>query len=342
MTQTHSRLVRVAFCSSLLAGALLLGLLLGAPVAHAHPPGFGLLDLAERAPGRWEAQLRVSGAPARALALVPRWPDGCEAGEPRVAVVSTGVDRRWSLRCPPGPLRGELGVGGAEGEAPLDDLQLVLRLRPRDRAGRTASLDAQAPTLALGGPGGVFPRYLRLGTEHVLGGPDHLLFVLGLLLLLRGRFRPVALTLTAFTLGHSVTLGLAALGVIPVAGAGAEAVIALSLLLLAVELTREGPPTLTRRRPGLVAAGFGLVHGLGFAGALREAGLPEDAVPTALLAFNLGVELGQLLFVAAALLLAALAARVLPRLAPLAERGAITLLGTAGAYWFFFRLAELG
>jgi hypothetical protein len=140
--------------------------------------------------------------------------------------------------------------------------------------------------------------YLRLGVEHILGGFDHLLFVLGLFLLVR---RKLLWTLSAFTLAHSFSLGLAALGVISVPQAPVEAAIALSILCIAVELLREGP-SLTKEKPWLVAFAFGLIHGLGFAGALGEIGLPQGQLVPALVCFNVGVELGQLAFVAALLL----------------------------------------
>ena len=267
-----------------------------------------------------------------ALASTPRWPEGCEASSPRVAVVATGVDRRWTLRCPPGPLEGELGLDG-----PLD-AQVVVRIRPRRGSVRTAALDAQAPALSLGKGEAVLPRYLRLGAAHVLAGADHLLFVLGWLVLLGRRLRRLVVALTAFTVGHSVTLALAALGVVPVAGAGAEAVIALSLLLLAFELER-GPPSLTHRHPALVAGAFGLVHGLGFAGALREVGLPAGEALPALVGFNLGVEAGQLVFVFAALVVFGLARRRVPARAQ--ETVVVYGLGTAGMTWLIKRLAAL-
>jgi hypothetical protein len=137
--------------------------------------------------------------------------------------------------------------------------------------------------------------YLRIGVEHILGGFDHLLFVLGLFLLVR---RKLLLTLTAFTLAHSLSLALAALGVISVAQAPVEAAIALSILCLAVELLRDGP-SLTKEKPWLVAFIFGLLHGLGFAGALGEIGLGHGQLLPALVCFNLGVEIGQLAFVGA-------------------------------------------
>jgi len=161
--------------------------------------------------------------------------------------------------------------------------------------------------------------YAALGVEHILTGPDHLLFVLGLVLLVAGTRRLLA-TVTAFTVGHSVTLSLAVLGFARVPPGPTEVLIALSVYALAVELARDARrPTLMRRLPWLVAAGFGLLHGLGFAGALRQAGLPAGDVPLALAAFNAGVELGQLLFIAAVLVVRR-AVRLAP--APLPRWGA--------------------
>ena len=158
---------------------------------------------------------------------------------------------------------------------------------------------------AIPGKTEVAATYLRLGIEHILFGFDHLLFVLALVILVR-EWRGVALTVTAFTVAHSLTLAAATLGFVNVPGPPVEAAIALSIVLVAVEIVnaRQGKPSLTARRPWLVAFGFGLLHGLGFAGALAEVGLPQHAIPVALLFFNLGVEIGQLLFVAAVLTLA--------------------------------------
>ena len=144
--------------------------------------------------------------------------------------------------------------------------------------------------------------YLTLGAEHILLGIDHLLFVLGLLLLAKG-FGPLVKTITAFTLAHSITLGASVFGYIPIHRAPIEAAIALSIVLLAREIVvaDRGLVHLTHRKPWLVAFVFGLLHGLGFAGALGEIGLPESAIPAALLFFNLGVEAGQLVFVLALL-----------------------------------------
>ena len=143
--------------------------------------------------------------------------------------------------------------------------------------------------------------YTRLGIEHILTGVDHLLYVLAMLLLVTGWKRIVA-TMTAFTATHSLTLAAATLGWVQVPQAPVEACIALSILFVAREIvcSRKGQPGLTEQWPWVVSFMFGLLHGFGFAGALSEVGLPQMAIPVALLFFNVGVEIGQLLFVAAA------------------------------------------
>jgi hydrogenase/urease accessory protein HupE len=152
------------------------------------------------------------------------------------------------------------------------------------------------------GAGEVAATYLRLGVEHILFGFDHLLFVLALVILVRD-WRRVAATVTAFTIAHSITLAAATLEFVKVPGPLVEAAIALSIMLVAVEIlnARRGEPSFTARLPWLIAFAFGLLHGFGFAGALAEVGLPQHAIPVALLFFNVGVEAGQLLFVAAIL-----------------------------------------
>ncbi|MCW5891187.1 MAG: HupE/UreJ family protein [bacterium] len=183
--------------------------------------------------------------------------------------------------------------------------------------------------------------YGRLGVRHILSGPDHLLFVFGLVLL-GGTLRRVAGTVTAFTLGHSVTLSLAALGLADVPAAPVEVLIALSVWVLALEVAR--PPArrgAIARWPWIAAGGFGLLHGLGFAAALREAGLPSGDVPLALVGFNGGVELGQLAFVVAVLAVLA-AGRRLPLPAPGWLRAApVTAMGALATYWCLERVAVL-
>jgi hydrogenase/urease accessory protein HupE len=181
--------------------------------------------------------------------------------------------------------------------------------------------------------------YLALGVEHILLGIDHLLFILALLMIVRGR-RRMLLAITAFTVSHSITLALASLGVVHVSGAPVEAVIALSIVFLATEIVhgKQGRPGLTERRPWVVAFVFGLLHGLGFAGALAEIGLPENAIPLSLFFFNVGVEIGQLLFVALVLALALLGRRLAAwrpeQIGPLPAYG----IGAVAAYWTIERI----
>jgi hydrogenase/urease accessory protein HupE len=180
------------------------------------------------------------------------------------------------------------------------------------------------------------------GVEHILLGYDHLLFVLALVLIVRGR-RVLVATITAFTVAHSITLSLATLGVVHVPGPPVEATIALSILLLACEIVRlqRGNPSLTAQWPWVIAFSFGLLHGFGFAGVLSEIGLPAGEVPLALFAFNVGVEVGQLVFIAAVLPLLALARR--PWVFAVAGRPALTAapyaIGILAAFWFCERVA---
>ena len=179
---------------------------------------------------------------------------------------------------------------------------------------QTALLSARAPSFTVAvnpSPLQVFKTYVQLGVEHILTGVDHLLFVLCLILLVRS-IRKLLATVTAFTVAHSITLAAATLGLVNVPAAPVEATIALSIVFLASELLRA--PTrrsaITQTYPWLVAFSFGLLHGLGFAGALAEIGLPHGEIPLALFSFNVGVELGQLAFIAAVLLLNHVARRL--------------------------------
>jgi hydrogenase/urease accessory protein HupE len=189
--------------------------------------------------------------------------------------------------------------------------------------------------------------YLRFGIEHILFGFDHLLFVLALVILVRDWAR-VAVTVTAFTIAHSITLAAASLGLVNVPGPPVEAAIALSIVLVAVEVVnaRRGMPSLAARWPWLVAFCFGLLHGFGFAGALAEVGLPHYAIPIALLFFNVGVEIGQLAFVAAVLMVGALfRSAIALRLEPASVQRTVNRLdvtaayaiGTVAAYWLIER-----
>lgn len=232
--------------------------------------------------------------------------------------------------CEPDALRGVITVRGLP-----SDLDLVAHLRTPD-ATRTTVLRRDAPTLPLAADAPDLPRYLHLGVEHILGGADHLLFVVGLAAWVRGLL-PLLATLTAFTLAHSLTLALAVLELLTLPAPPVEACIALSIVLLARALALGD---MSLRTPWRFALACGLLHGLGFAGALSTTGLPSDALAGALLAFNLGVELGQAAIAVLVLILAAVLARLAPRLdwrRPLAYA-----LGALAFAWTIERVLALG
>jgi hypothetical protein len=184
----------------------------------------------------------------------------------------------------------------------IDVLVRVERADGTTQLGRVLPHEPRFVMTASPGPFEVAQTYTVLGVEHILLGIDHLLFVLALLILVKGTGRLVA-TITAFTLAHSLTLFAATLGWLSVPGPPVEAIIALSIVFVAGEIVhaRQGRPGLTQRYPWIIAFAFGLLHGLGFAGALAEVGLPPLSIPLALLFFNVGVEIGQLIFIAAVL-----------------------------------------
>ena len=252
------------------------------------------------------------------------------------------VTLRWMIDCGNSGLTGKtLAVSGLTA-APIDVLVRV-ELPDRRSVGtilRGGESEFIIPERA--NRSQVFKDYLRLGTEHILTGPDHLLFVLGLLMLMVA-LKPLIKVVTAFTVGHSITLTLVALGWARLPSGPVEILIAATVLFLAAELTTEEGerPSLLRRRPWLMAFGFGLIHGMGFAGALAEVGLPSEEIPMALFSFNVGIEIGQIAFV---ILMAAigwgirtLLRDIPPWLARLPGYG----IGIMAAYWCFERTVSL-
>lgn len=258
---------------------------------------------------------------------------------PRVEQLPGAVIRRWTVTASPASLeRATIAVHGLD--AAVIDALVRVALADGRVVSRVLRPGASSFTVA---PGETVPvlGYGRLGVEHILFGFDHLLFVLGLILLVRD-VRPLVRTITAFTLAHSITLGLATLGVVRVPPAPVEAVIALSIVFLAAELVRQGRGErgLAAERPWVVAFAFGLLHGLGFAGALSDIGLPPGDVPAALLLFNVGVEIGQLAFVVAALAFIR-AARSLPASAwRRIEVIPPYAIGSIAAFWVLQRIGS--
>jgi hydrogenase/urease accessory protein HupE len=306
---------------------MLLLALAGRP-ALAHEMSMAEMELRETAPGlflwQWTATNRPAGDD-----LVPHWPDACHVEGTR-------------LRCQEAGLTGTLSMDGV-GKRYSAAMVKVFWL---DGQSRVYTLTAAQPQVHLYGSaddrrglGEIASAYLLLGIEHILTGIDHLLFVIGLLFLVGFRRRLIA-TITAFTIAHSLTLALSALGWLTLRPPPVEAAIALSIVLVAAEALHDRP-TLARRWPAVVAFAFGLVHGLGFAGALKEIGLPEQHLPVALFTFNVGVELGQLFVVGSAWLLFCLL-RDRPAVER-ARRPVLYAIGSIAAYWSIGRaLAILG
>src|SRR5829696_1535576 len=308
----------------------------------------GYLEMRQTGPDTYNLLFKI---PARGedlrLAIYVKLPEGTQdAGPPRGSFSETAYVERRSIRRDGGLAGQAVSIEGLSATS----TDVLVRIESLAGAVQTERLSPTKTTFivrATPGAGEVAATYLRLGVEHILFGFDHLLFVLALLILVKTWSR-VAITVTAFTIAHSITLAAATLGFVNVPGPPVEATIALSIVLVAVEIlnARRGKPSLTARLPWLVAFSFGLLHGLGFAGALAEVGLPQHAIPVALLFFNLGVEMGQLAFVAAVLAAGGLFRAVMAlRLKPaLIQRTvnrfdviAAYAIGTVAAFWLIER-----
>ena len=317
-------------------------LLASVPAVHAHPFAPSVLEITDTGTGRLAVGWKVALLTPRGPGLSPLLPARCHPVSGRTtSEEGAGLWTRWMVDCGPGEIVGErVGVTGAASTG----VTALVRVTLADGRLVQGIVSAADPVLTIpprARPLDVIHGYGRLGIAHILAGPDHLLFVFGLILL-AGPGRRLLATVSAFTVGHSITLTLAALGVVDVPSRPIELAIAASVLLLAVELARlTACPTLIRRRPWTMAAVFGLLHGLGFAGALREAGLPAGEIPLALLSFNVGIELGQLLFVVAVLAVRRAAGPLPARLPVWTRRVPVYGMGSLAAYWALARAVEL-
>jgi hydrogenase/urease accessory protein HupE len=262
------------------------------------------LELRELGEGRYDVLWKVPAQGNARLAVQVVFPPDTTQLEPPQALLSDGAFvERWRIQRSGGLAGQLLRIDGLSGGV----TDVIVRIERADGTSQVERLLPESPSFSVKGPTGageVAWSYLVLGVEHILGGIDHLLFVLALLLIVHGG-RRIFLTITAFTLAHSLTLVAATLGWVRVPGPPVEAIIALSIVFVAAEVVHglRGRPGLTARAPWVVAFSFGLLHGFGFAGALAQVGLPQTAIPLALLMFNVGVELGQLIFVVAVLAL---------------------------------------
>lgn len=332
-----------------LAGPLAVALLALWPAfgcAHELDPGF--LDLSRLAGGNWRVFWKVPQAGGQPMDLIAILPEGCAPREPSGAPRFDGRSFvwQWVAACPKGIAGGEITIGGLA-SARTD---VLVRFETEPGMAQTRRLTSAEVAFSIPqelGRWGIFSAYFSLGVTHILEGLDHLLFVFALLLLIRN-WRTLVGAVTSFTAAHSLSLAAATLGWIVVPGPPVEAVIALSIMFLAAEYLRPAPVglRLTERFPWIVSFAFGLLHGLGFARALLDIGLPQGEVPLALFAFNVGVEAGQLLFIGVALATAALLDRICPALlAAVATRGRPGqrligyAIGSAAAFWFASRVA---
>jgi hydrogenase/urease accessory protein HupE len=308
--------------------------------AAAHPLAPALLQIEERADGIADVAWKTSLLRVRGSRVEPELPAGCTALAPPVAEeTADSVTLRWRVDCGAGGLAGRtVAVRGLE-TSKTDALVRVTLADGRLVRGVLRAFEPELEIPVSERPQSVFWGYLRLGFDHIIEGIDHLLFVFGLLLLATS-LRLLLETITAFTVGHSFTLTLASLGLANFPQGPVEVLIAASILVLAVELARGrgARPTLIRRYPWIMAFLFGLLHGLGFAGALREVGLPADDLPLALFSFNVGIELGQIAFVAAVLALGFLLRRALARRPAWADLVPVYAMGCLSAYWVLARL----
>jgi len=306
---------------------LMMSLLLLGGMASAHEMTMAEMQVREMAPGEFIWQWTASEKRAPSEVLTPVWPDGCRADANILHCGKEGMTGTLSME----------GVGKAYSAAMVKVFWL-------DGQFRVYTLTAGQPIVHLYGSaddergmGEIAKAYTLLGVEHILSGIDHLLFVISLLFLV-GFNKRLLLTITAFTAAHSLTLASSAMGWLVLRSPPVEASIALSIVLVAGE-SLHARQTMARRWPALVAFLFGLVHGLGFAGALKEIGLPDNHMLVALLTFNVGVELGQLMTVAAAWAVWRLVSRW-PSVS-LARTATLYGIGAVASFWAWSRIAAI-
>jgi len=330
-----------------LLGAILAGLLGLATPADAHEVRPGYFELNEAEPGTFEVFWKQPRRGALLLVLDPVLPQHCtETVRHPPEHLAGALVERWTVECqaadgdPDRMFHGEtFGIDGLE--RTLTDVLLRISFTNGDSLTQLLRPEEPSVTVDREAAGNAWP-YFRLGVEHLVFGVDHILFVIGLLFYVRDPWRLVGV-ITSFTLAHSITLALSSLDVVRISPAPVEAVIALSILFLAVELLRpeDQRSPITTKSPWLIAFAFGLLHGFGFAGALAEIGLPQRAIALALFLFNVGVEVGQLLVVAVVLALLALVKRVGIVVPELVVRAPIYATGIISAFWFVERMGRI-
>ena len=322
---------------------IVLGVLGQGSVAQAHDARPAYLELNETAPARYEVLWRTPLNAGMRLPVVLKFPDDTRNITAPSLKEFTGMllERRWIDA-------GKTGLAGKRIEfvglqATITDV--LVRVQALDGTHTTTLVHPSQPWVEIAASQGIAAvavAYLMHGFEHIMYGTDHLLFVLGLMLMVRDLWALLK-TITAFTLAHSITLAAATLGYVHVPGPPLEAAIALSIMFVGVEVLRSwrGETSLTLRQPWLVAFAFGLVHGLGFASGLASLGLPQGDIPVALLFFNIGVEAGQLSFVAFMLLLVRCSDLLRIRWPQPARMVPAYVVGSVGAFWTIDRIIAM-
>lgn len=321
----------LVFCLAAFAGRL---------SAHEVRPAY--LELRQTGPETYDAFWKVPGQGENLrLGLYVELPAGSEnVTAPRATMANNAFTERWTFKRAGGLTGGTIHIAGLTGTM----TDVLVRLERLDGSAQVTRLTPAAPSFTVEAAPGtleVARTYTVLGIEHILTGIDHLLFILALLLITRGGWRLVK-TVTAFTISHSLTLTAATLGWVHIPPPPVEAVIALSIVFVAAEIIRQqrGIQGITARAPWLVAFTFGLMHGLGFAGGLSEAGLPAAHIPAALLFFSLGVESGHFLFIGVVLSFIALVRRLhIPR-PQWTELVPPYAIGGTAMFWVIQRLAS--
>lgn len=306
--------------------------------AHEMRPAF--LDMHEMEQDAFAVLWKVPAMGERRLALYLRLPENCKTqAEPVRTIENNAYLERSFVTCA-GSLKGkEIVIDGLRGT--LTDV--LARIAYRNGTTEVARLTPEQPSMTVTGAQTVWQvasTYFHLGVQHILTGYDHLLFVLALILLIHDRWMLIK-TISAFTVAHTITLGGATLGYFSLPQKPVEAAIALSIAFVASELLKikPGERRLAEAHPWIVAFSFGLLHGFGFAGALKEVGLPQSDVPVALLTFNLGVEAGQLMFVATVLVLWRVLTSLVRVPLGLARTATVYAVGTIATLWLIERLA---
>ena len=315
-----------------------LALFYAASAAHADELRPGYIEFSQRDAQHWRLVWKAPMRGGVTPATQPVLPNGCAVvGEPVRALATLAVVTTADVRCKQDVAGKSIGLSSFS----ASQTDVLVRVAPLGRPVQAMRLTADTPMVVIQAKPDrwqVAKTYFVTGIDHIIFGYDHLLFVVALVLLLSGLWT-VAKAVTAFTVAHSITLIGTTLGFLGLPQRPVESVIALSILFLAVEILKKNPeqPRLSERIPWVVAFGFGLLHGFGFAGALNEIGLPESDVPTALLTFNLGVEAGQLAIVLATAGVLTLLRRFAAVAAPVAIRAATYGIGIISAYWFIER-----